>query len=50
MRFAENIAGRENISMKLSISNPHNLSQFERQLCAVQGKMFELSAKKKFRQ
>ena len=26
----------------------HTLSQFERQLCAVQGKMFELSAKKNF--
>lgn len=46
MRFANNIAGRENISMKLSMNNLHTLSQFERQLCAVQGKMFELSAKK----
>lgn len=26
----------------------HALSQFERQLCAVQGKMFELSARKNF--
>ena len=32
--------------MKLSMNNLHNLSQFERQLCSVQGKMFELSAKK----
>ncbi len=46
MRFAENIAERENILMNLSENNFHTLSQFERQLCAVQGKMFELSAKK----
>ncbi len=32
--------------MKLSMNNLHTLSQFERQLYAVQGKMFELSAKK----
>lgn len=32
--------------MNLSENNFHTLSQFERQLCAVQGKMFELSAKK----
>lgn len=46
MKFVKNIAGRENILMKLSMNNLHTLSQFERQLCAVQGKMFELSAKK----
>ena len=28
------------------MNNLHNLSQFERQLCSVQGKMFKLSAKK----
>ncbi len=48
MKSVENIAGRENTSMKLSMSNLHTLSPFERQLCAVQGKMFELSAKKNF--
>lgn len=32
--------------MNLSDKQFHNLSQFERQLCTVQGKMFELSAKK----
>lgn len=46
MRFAVNIAERESILMNLSENNFHTLSQFERQLCAVQGKMFELSAKK----
>ena len=46
MKYVKNIAGRENILMKLSMNNLHTLSQFERQLCAVQGKMFELSAKK----
>lgn len=46
MRSAKNIVGRENTLMKLSMNNLHTLSQFERQLCAIQGKMFELSAKK----
>ena len=32
--------------MNLSENKFHTLSQFERQLCGVQGKMFELSAKK----
>ena len=40
------IEGRENILMNLSEVKFHTLSQFERQLCAIQGKMFELSAKK----
>ncbi|MBR1536283.1 MAG: hypothetical protein IJ630_05045 [Treponema sp.] len=40
---------KENILMN-SLQNKkfHTLSQFERQLCAVQGKMFELSARKNF--
>ena len=46
MKYVKNIAGRENILMKSSMNNLHNLSQFERQLCAIQGKMFVLSAKK----
>ena len=46
MRFAKNIAGRENTLMNLSDNSLHTLTQFERQLCSVQGKMFELSAKK----
>ena len=46
MKYVKNIAGRENILMKSSMNNLHTLSQFERQLCAVQGKMIELSAKK----
>lgn len=32
--------------MSLSANDFHSPSQFERQLCSVQGKMFELSAKK----
>ena len=46
MRFVVNIAEKENILMNSSENNLHTLSQFERQLCAVQGKMFELSASK----
>ena len=46
--FVVSIEGRENILMNLSENNFHTLSQFERQLCAIQGKMFELSAKKIF--
>ena len=34
--------------MNSSNNKLHSLSQFERQLCAIQGKMFELSAKKNF--
>ena len=46
MKFAKNIEERENILMNLSNSKNHLLSSFERQLCSVQGKMFELSADK----
>ena len=46
MIYAKNIDGKECILMKSSMNDLHKLSQFERQLCAVQGKMFELSAKK----
>ena len=34
--------------MNSSNKKLHSLSQFERQLCGIQGKMFELSAKKNF--
>ena len=33
--------------MNLLNKKPHTLTQFERQLCSVQGRMFELSAQKK---
>ena len=47
MLFAENIVEKEDILMKSSQNKDfHNLTAFERQLCSVQGKMFELSAKK----
>ena len=43
----ENIVEKENILMKsLQDKVFHSLTAFERQLCSVQGKMFELSAKK----
>ena len=43
-----NTDGRENILMNSSNNKLHSLSQFERQLCGIQGKMFELSAKKNY--
>ncbi len=46
MIFAKNIVGRVNILTNLSSNSPFVLSQLERQLCSVQGKMFQLSAKK----
>lgn len=47
MKCAENTVGRGCISMNSSENNTlHTLSKFERQLCNIQGKMFELSAKK----
>lgn len=47
MLFAENIVEKEDILMKSSQNKDfHNLTAFERQLCSIQGKMFELSAKK----
>ena len=47
MIFAELIVGKVSILTNSLLNKKyHTLTQFERQLCAVQGKMFELSAKK----
>lgn len=46
MIYAKNTEERENILMNLLNEKRNFPSKFERQLCNVQGKMFELSAKK----
>ena len=46
MIYVKNTEEKAGISMKLSTNNSHQLTPFERQLCSVQGKMFELSARK----
>ena len=49
MKYVESIVERDYILTNSSKNkNYHQLSKFERQLCTIQGKMFELSAKKNF--
>lgn len=48
IKYATNIEGKEIILTNLSDKKLNTLSQFDRQLCAVQVRMFELSLKKGF--
>ncbi len=48
MKYAVYTVEKESILMNLLNRSFHALSKFERQLCSVQGKMFELSAKEGF--